>query len=110
MGAPRLGLGGTARQRHAVGTRGTSSRTCMLPTVGYRGSAQAARMAAHRQRAWQRIGSTHGSAMAACMWCTGSTHAAHRQREGGAQAARGWRPDSAGSIHAVSSCYTGMGH
>ena len=49
MGAPRLGLGGTTRQRHAVGTRGKGSRTCMLPTVGYggsvHGSAQAAQAA-----------------------------------------------------------------
>ena len=59
----------SARQRHAVGAWGTGSRTCMLPTIGYRGSA-------------------HGSVQVACMRCTGSTHAAHRQREGGAQAAQ----------------------
>ena len=95
MGAPRLGLGGTARQRHAVGTWGTGSRTCMLPTVGYRGSAQAARMAAHRQSSWQRTGSAHGSAQAARMeahrqraWQrTGSVHAVHRQHTCNAQAA-----------------------
>ena len=78
-------------------------------------------MAAHKQRAWQRIGSAHGSApvermatygsaLAACMRRIGSAHAAHRQREGGAQVAQGQRPDSTGSIHAVSSCYTGMAH
>ena len=46
-------------------------------------------MAAHRQRAWQRTGSAHGSVLAACMRCIGSTHAAHRQREGGEQAVQG---------------------
>ena len=112
MGAPRLGLGGTARQRHAVGTWGTGSRTCMLPTVVYRGSAhgsaQAARMAAHRQRAWQRTGSVHGSVLAACMRCTGSTHAVHRQREGGAQAAQGRAQTVGRQIQAGRAGYTDL--
>ena len=41
---------------------------------------------------------------------TGNAYAAHKQREGGAQAAQGQRLDSAGSVHVVSSWYTGMGH
>ena len=36
--------------------------------------------------------------------------AAQRGAHGSAQAARGQRPNSAGSVQAVSSCYTGMGH
>ena len=36
--------------------------------------------------------------------------AAQRGGHGSARAAQGQRPDSACSVQAVSSCYTGMGH
>ena len=72
MGAPRLGLGGTAGQADAVGTRDTGAKTCMLPTIGSTVARMAAHTGAHgsaRERAWQRTearmaahGGAHGSA------------------------------------------------
>ena len=130
MGAPRLGLGGTAGQTDAVGTRDTGSKTCMWPTVENKdahGSARRrawqrteARMAAHggahgsaQRHAWPRTGSAHGSAPAAHMaahrqrawqraWQRAcGAQAARMQREDGAQAAQGLRSNSTGSIHAL---------
>ena len=73
---------------------------------------EAARMAAHRQRAWQLIGSTHGSAQVARMvayWQRAcGAQAAHMQREGGAQAVQG-RPQTVGrQIQAGRAGYTDL--
>ena len=66
------------------GAHGSAQRHAWSRTGNAHGSA----LAAHRERAWQL--------KAACMWRTDSAHAAHRQHEGGAQAAQGQRPDNAG--------------